>query len=109
VVLGGVAFIYLRRGGRREAVSEGNYLVLRRVGTCLPPINGGHKARRYAELENGDLIWCRANSTGTNFWDNIGTFAAHKNRPIGRRSEGVRLRRTTEKPDTSEEWGSVAG
>ena len=34
-----------------EAVTkDGNYSP-RRAGACLPPITGGHKARRYAELE----------------------------------------------------------
>jgi len=52
-------------GRRGKGVPKGNDAYSRRVGACLPPksgdATGGRKARRYAELENGDLIWCRSN------------------------------------------------
>jgi|GEM_PF-5984345 len=43
---------WLKRGRGRcgEAVSKGDHFDSRRAGACLPPVDGGRKARRYAEL-----------------------------------------------------------
>ena len=38
-----------------EAVPKDGNRLPRRAGACLPPIDGGRKARRYAELETAPL------------------------------------------------------
>ncbi len=40
--------LHLRRGGRGEAVSKVDHFDSRRAGACLPPVDSGRKARRYA-------------------------------------------------------------